>query len=96
MTAAISSAFSTRLWRWPTGTDFRRVERSPNDHVAFGGYGAHFCLGAPLARLELRLMFEELIGRVTGLELVDSDPLPIRKSNFIAGIERMEVRLGPS
>ncbi len=68
------------------------VERSPNDHVAFGGYGAHFCLGAPLARLELRVMFEELIGRVTGLELVKNEPLPIRKSNFIAGIERMEVR----
>ncbi|MFP8880976.1 MAG: cytochrome P450, partial [Myxococcota bacterium] len=70
------------------------VERSPNDHVAFGGYGAHFCLGAPLARLELRVMFEELIGRAAGLEFVKDEPLPIRKSNFIAGIERMDVRVG--
>jgi len=69
------------------------VDRSPNDHVAFGGYGAHFCLGAPLARLELRVMFDEWIGRVAEVELLSDEPLPIRKSNFIAGIEKMEVRL---
>ncbi len=72
------------------------VRRRPNDHVAFGGYGAHFCLGAPLARLELRVIFEELLQRLPGLELGCDGPLPMRPSNFISGIERMPVAIpGP-
>jgi cytochrome P450 family 142 subfamily A polypeptide 1 len=67
------------------------VARQPNDHVAFGGYGAHFCLGAPLARLELRVMFEELLQRLPELELCSDEPLPMRPSNFITGIEKMPV-----
>jgi cytochrome P450 family 142 subfamily A polypeptide 1 len=69
------------------------VERSPNDHVAFGGYGTHFCLGAPLARLELRILFEELLRRLPDME-IDGD-LPLRPSNFIVGIEQMPVRFSP-
>ena len=69
------------------------VERSPNDHVAFGGYGAHFCLGASLARLELRVMFEELIARLPDLKLTSDAPLPRRPSNFITGYENMPVEL---
>jgi cytochrome P450 family 142 subfamily A polypeptide 1 len=65
------------------------VERSPNDHVAFGGYGAHFCLGAPLARLELRVMFEELLRRLPDMQL--DGPTPLRPSNFIVGIDEMPV-----
>jgi cytochrome P450 family 142 subfamily A polypeptide 1 len=65
------------------------VERSPNDHVAFGGYGTHFCLGAPLARLELRVMFEELLRRLPDAEL--SGGTPLRPSNFIVGIDEMPV-----
>jgi cytochrome P450 family 142 subfamily A polypeptide 1 len=72
------------------------VERSPNHHVAFGGYGTHHCLGASLARLELRIMFEELLRRLPDLELASDDPLPLRPSNFIVGIERMPVRFTPS
>jgi cytochrome P450 family 142 subfamily A polypeptide 1 len=71
------------------------VERDPNDHVAFGGYGAHFCLGSSLARLELRVMFEELLARLPDMELATSDPLPLRPSNFIVGIEHMPVRFTP-
>jgi len=72
------------------------VARKPNNHVAFGGYGTHHCLGASLARLELRVMFEELHRRIPDLELASDDPLPLRASNFIAGIEQMPVRFTPS
>jgi cytochrome P450 family 142 subfamily A polypeptide 1 len=72
------------------------VAREPNNHVAFGGYGTHHCLGASLARLELRIMFEELLRRVPDFELATDEPLPLRPSNFIAGIERMPVRFTPS
>ncbi len=71
------------------------VLREPNDHVAFGGYGAHSCLGSSLARLELRVMFEELLARLPDMELATRDPLPLRPSNFIVGIEHMPVRFTP-
>jgi len=71
------------------------VERRPNDHVAFGGYGTHFCLGASLARLELRVMFEELLRRLPDLELASHAKLPLRPNNFIAGIESMPVVFRP-
>ena len=72
------------------------IERHPNDHVAFGGYGAHHCLGASLARLELRVMFEVLLERMPDLELATAEDPPVRPSNFIAGIETMPVRFTPS
>ena len=65
------------------------VGRSPNDHIAFGK-GEHFCLGANLARLELRVTFEEIVKRFEGAELTAA-PERLR-SNFIAGIKRMPVR----
>ena len=69
------------------------VTRQPNPHVAFGGYGAHFCLGASLARLELRVMFEELMTGGPVLELADDAPPPLRPSNFIVGLEHLPVRV---
>jgi cytochrome P450 family 142 subfamily A polypeptide 1 len=65
------------------------VARTPNEHLAFGGYGPHFCLGAPLARLELRVMFEVLLERLPELEI--AGPCPLRPSNFIVGLESMPV-----
>lgn len=64
--------------------------RTPLDHVAFGGGGPHFCIGAQLARLDLRLMFGELFGRVARLELA-SEPQRLRANQF-AGWLHMPVR----
>jgi len=69
------------------------VGRHPNPHLAFGGFGAHFCLGASLARLELRVMFEELLRGLPPLQLVHDAPLPRTPSNFIPGIRAMPVAL---
>jgi len=69
-------------------------DRDPNDHVAFG-HGVHFCLGASLARLELRVMFETLLTRLPDLTLATDEPLPLRPSNFIVGIEEMPVVFTP-
>jgi cytochrome P450 family 142 subfamily A polypeptide 1 len=66
------------------------IHRTPNEHIAFG-WGAHFCLGASLARLELRVMFEELARRLPDLRLVDESPPELRVSNFISGIEHLPV-----
>jgi len=76
---------------FPEPFDFN-IDRTPNDHIAFG-YGSHFCLGASLARLELRVMFEELCRRMPDIELASSDPPTHRACNFISGIESLPVRL---
>jgi cholest-4-en-3-one 26-monooxygenase len=68
------------------------VSRTPNEHLAFG-IGEHFCLGASLARLEIRVMFEELLGRLPDMEL--AGPVRRLRSNFINGIKRMPVRFTP-
>ena len=69
------------------------IDRAPNDHLAFGGYGRHHCLGAQLARLELRVLFEELLARLDHIELVDSSKrLRRRRGNFVLGIESLPIR----
>jgi cholest-4-en-3-one 26-monooxygenase len=74
-----------------TGDQFI-VDRKPNDHIAFGK-GEHFCLGANLARFELRILFEELMKRTPHMELA-KEPERLR-SNFIGGIKRMGVAYAP-
>jgi cytochrome P450 len=63
------------------------VTRTPNEHVGFGAGGPHFCLGANLARREIRVMFEELFRRLPDIE-VTGDPAYLQ-SGFIHGIKRM-------
>jgi cholest-4-en-3-one 26-monooxygenase len=67
------------------------ITRQPNNHVAFGGGGPHFCLGAQLARLEIRMLFEEMAKRYPRIEALGT---PDRlRSNFIGGIKHLPVAL---
>ncbi len=65
------------------------VRREPNEHIAFG-HGHHFCLGFNLARLEIKVLFEELAKRVNKIESVGD--ISRLRSNFIAGIKHLPVR----
>jgi cholest-4-en-3-one 26-monooxygenase len=67
--------------------------RQPNPHLAFGGGGPHFCLGASLARQEIRALFEELLARYPHIE--QAGPAERLRSNFIRGIKSLPVKLGP-
>ena len=69
------------------------IRRDPNHHLSFG-FGEHFCLGASLARLELRVMYEELFARVA--EIVPLAPPRRLRSNLINGIKEMQVELRPA
>jgi len=69
------------------------VTRTPNEHVGFGGPGAHHCLGANLARREITVVFRELFRRLPDLEI--SGPPAMLQSNFIHGIKRMPCTFTP-
>jgi cytochrome P450 len=76
-----------------TDPDRIDVGRQPNDHVAFGGGGPHFCLGASLARLEARVMFEAILTRFEGLEAAaDPAELPRVYSNLVDGFAHLPIR----
>ena len=68
------------------------ITRQPNDHVAFGAGGPHFCLGASLARIEARVMFEQIVTRFEGLA-PDGDPaeMPRVYSNLIDGFMELPI-----
>jgi cholest-4-en-3-one 26-monooxygenase len=68
------------------------VARTPNDHIAFG-IGQHSCLGLNLARLEIKLMFEEILRRMPDIEL--DGPVRRLRSNFINGVKSIPVKFTP-
>ena len=70
------------------------VGRRPNDHVAFGGGGPHFCLGAHLARLEIEALLREILVRLPDME--PDGPVEWQPSNFISGPRHLPVRYTPS
>lgn len=70
------------------------VRRNPNPHITFGGGGAHFCLGYSLARLEINLIFEELLKSIATFEL--TGPVARLRSNFINGVKHIPMRITPA
>jgi cholest-4-en-3-one 26-monooxygenase len=71
------------------------ITRDPNPHYAFGGYGEHFCLGANLARWELRTMFRELVPILGNMELAGKPEL-VAQSLHVGGIKHLPVRYRPN
>jgi cholest-4-en-3-one 26-monooxygenase len=86
----ISANRDEEVWDDPFAFD---ITRDPNPHVAFGGGGSHFCLGANLARTELRLIFMELASRLPDMQLAGEPDRLL--SNFIGGIKHMPVKWTP-
>ena len=68
-----------------------KADRKPTNHEAFGGGGVHTCLGAFLARLELRVLLDEMIKRNFTIE--SAGDIEYIKSNFVNGIEHMPMRI---
>jgi cholest-4-en-3-one 26-monooxygenase len=69
------------------------IRRSPNEHLAFG-IGEHFCLGANLARLELNVIFEEMLPRLRNPRL--TKPVRRLRSNFVNGVKEMRIAWDPA
>jgi cholest-4-en-3-one 26-monooxygenase len=70
------------------------ITRDPNPHMAFGAGGPHFCLGANLARMEIRVMFEHLLDRMPDLQL--DGEVERLQSQFICGVKHLPVAFPPA
>jgi len=70
------------------------VRRDPNPHLGFGGPGPHFCLGAHLARREIKVMFREIFNRIGDIRAT-GEPIPL-SSAFIHGIKHLPAAFTPS
>jgi cytochrome P450 len=84
----VSANFDPEVFPDPHRFD---VTRTPNDHVTFGPGGPHFCLGAHLARLETKILFQELLPRLATIQ--PAGPVERIRSNFVNGVKRMPVRV---
>jgi cytochrome P450 len=67
------------------------LHRAPNPQVSFGLMSPHLCLGAQLARMEIKVLLEELLPRLADIAI--DGPVDRLRSNFIAGIKRLPVRV---
>ncbi len=94
---AIRAGDKVLIWFLSGNVDERRfprpfefdIRRTPNDHLAFGLKSPHKCLGEHLARLEMRVFFEELLPALADIRV--SGPVARLRSNFISGIKRLPV-----
>ncbi len=84
----VSANFDEEVFEQPHRFD---LLRDPNPHLTFGGGGPHYCLGASLAKLELQVMFDELLPRLASLEL--TAPPERMRTNFTNALKRMPVRV---
>ena len=84
----VSGNFDESVFEDPHRFD---ICRSPNRHMAFGPGGIHHCMGAHLAKMEIRITFEELLKRSADIELLG--PPERLRSNFFNGIKRLPVRV---
>ena len=82
----VSADYDDEVFADPFTFDLRR---SPNPQVAFGLMSPHLCLGAQLARMEIKVLFEELLPRLADVRI--DGPIDRLRSNFIAGIKRLPV-----
>jgi cytochrome P450 family 142 subfamily A polypeptide 1 len=71
------------------------VQRSHNHHVAFG-FGTHFCLGSSLARIEIRVMFEELLRRIPDWKLTPGSESKILGATFTRAYDRVDIEFTPA
>jgi cytochrome P450 len=73
------------------------VTRTPNPQISFGGGGVHYCLGANLAKKEIRVLFEELLARVGNIELVSKPQYSVQgiENPLTVGLKDLRVRLTP-
>jgi cytochrome P450 len=68
------------------------ITRDPNRHLGFGGGGPHYCLGASLARSQLRSLFTEILTRLPDIEAAEPEIFP---GAFIHGVKRMQCSFTP-
>ncbi|TMC16694.1 MAG: cytochrome P450, partial [Chloroflexi bacterium] len=75
-------------WRDPEVFD---IQRSPNQHLGFGS-GIHFCLGAPLARLEIEILLQQIIERFKDIQRIQDIPLQLVESYNVYGVQQLPIR----
>ena len=66
------------------------IDRKPNNHMAFG-FGPHTCVGQHLAKLELKVMFEQLLPRLEAIEMLG--PGSVTQTNFVGGLKHLPAKV---